>query len=215
MSVWFIWSHLMSQPAKLVLMEMWFRPTELKLYAGFNKWIKSISIWRRFYRTIWYLELFMKPNLQITRAFLKLLRNVVSCVDNTGYRDISGWYISKLTMDCGWRSNGEIPQSVLEARVWVIWRCWWRRWGYKVGEGDPLGEGVQTHGVKVAGSQSLRVVGAGIEGLGQLVQGAVEGGFENTGSTHARGQTESVDDLLWAGVWQQLTPERGGKKCYF
>jgi len=118
-----------------------------------------------------------------------------------------------LTMDCGWRGHCEVPQSILKARVRVIRWCRWRRRGYEVGERDPLGEGVQTHGVKVASSQGLGVVGAGVEGLGQLVQGAVEGGFKDTGSTHARGQAEAVDDLLWAGVWGPLTPERGGQRC--
>ena len=123
--------------------------------------------------------------------------------------------LDRLTMDCGGRSNSEVPESILKARVWVIRGCWWGRRGYKVGEGDPLGEGVQTHGVKVASSQSLGVIGAGVEGLGQLVQGAVEGGFEDTGSTHTRGQAEGVDDLLRAGVWWQLTPESEGQICYF
>lgn len=117
-------------------------------------------------------------------------------------------------MDCGWRGDCKVPKSILETRVWVIWRCRWGRWGYKVGQGDPLGEGVQTHGVKVAGGQGLGVVGAGVEGLSQLVQGAVEGGFEDAGRTHTRGQTKGVDDLLWTGVWWQLTPERGGQRCY-
>lgn len=118
----------------------------------------------------------------------------------------------RLTMDSGWRGDCEVPQSVLEARVWVIRRCWWGRRGYKVGERDPLSKGVQTHGIKVLGSQRLGVVGARIEGLGQLVQGAVEGGFEDAGSTHTRGQTEGVNDFLWAGVWWQLTSEQERKK---
>ena len=116
-----------------------------------------------------------------------------------------------LTTHCGRMGGCVVPQSVLKARIWVIWRRWWGRGGYKVGERDPLCKGVKTHGVKVACSQGLGVVGTGVEGLGQLVQGAVEGGFEDTGGPHARGQTEGVDDLLWAGVRWQPNPERGGQ----
>lgn len=92
----------------------------------------------------------------------------------------------RLTMDHGWGRNGEVPHTFLEAgfRVRVIGGGGGRRRGHEVGQRDALGEGVQTHGVKVAGSQGLGVVGAGVEGLGQLVQRAVEGRFEDAGGAH-------------------------------
>lgn len=120
----------------------------------------------------------------------------------------------RLTMDSGWRGDREVPQSILKAWVWVIWRCWWGRRGYKVGERNPLCKWVQAHGVKVAGSQSLGVIGTGVESLGQLIQGAVEGGFEYTGCPHTRWQTEGVDDLLWASIWWQLTSEEKRQKAF-
>lgn len=91
-----------------------------------------------------------------------------------------------LTVDRGWRRHSEVPQAVLEAGVGVrvIRGGGGRRRGHKVGQRDSLGEGVQAHGVKVAGSQGLGVVGVGVEGPGQLVQGAVEGRFEDAGGTH-------------------------------
>lgn len=109
-------------------------------------------------------------------------------------------------MDSGWRGHCEVPQSILKAKVWIVRGRRRRRGRHKVGEWDPLSEGVQTHGVEVAGGQSLGVVGAGVEGLRQLVQGAVEGGFQRARRAHARGKTQRVDDLLWAGVWRQFTP---------
>ena len=71
-------------------------------------------------------------------------------------------------MDCGGRGGGVVPQPVLEARVRVVGRGGRGRRGHEIGEGHPLGEGVQAHGVKVAGRQGLGVVGAGVESLGQL-----------------------------------------------
>lgn len=104
-------------------------------------------------------------------------------------------------MNCGWRGNCEVPQPINKTRIWVIGGSRRRWWGHEVGEGDPLGEGVKTHRVKVLGSQGLGVVGTGIERLGQLVKGAVEGSLKDTCCSHTRGKTEGVDDLLWTGVW--------------
>lgn len=113
------------------------------------------------------------------------------------------------------RSGGsEVPQPILKASVGVIGGGWRGGRGYKVGQRHSLGEGVQTHGVKVAGGQGLAVVGAGVERLRQLVQGAVEGRFEDAGGAHARWQTQRVGDLLRAGVWGQLTPEERKNCCY-
>ena len=113
-------------------------------------------------------------------------------------------------MDGGGRGGGVVPQAVLEAGVRVVGRGGRGRRRHEIGEGHALGEGVQAHEVKVAGGQGLGVVGAGVEGLGQLVQGAVEGRFEDAGGAHARGQTQGVDDLLGAGIWGQLTSGRTG-----
>lgn len=112
----------------------------------------------------------------------------------------------------GRRWGGKVPQPVLvEARVRVIGRRR-RRWrGDEVGQRDPLREGVEAHGVEVARGQGLGLVGAGVEVLGQLLQGAVQGavvgGLEDAGGPHARQQAQCVGDLLGPGVRGQLAPD--------